>query len=605
MSYEYFYPGTPYSLEPTYGDVFSGYRMAAGKIGLTTDPRTANQLQEVSNKINPGATVVDVEFLSPKIMDSIPKQHLKEINRLSKLTGTELSVHGPAVEASGYTDRGWNETERKLAEKQIMAAVERAKELDDKGNIPVTMHPSYMLPSGEVTIKEKVGGEYKELPKSVLMIDSRTGELMQIKEQEKFFPEKGFTKEFKPELEIKKRNEELWARALNELSYYSARSEDYIDHAFKIVAREGMSEEEAEKKTSQILKAYASGSLEMLPEEERKLASPILRELTHGHLMLKDSYNNLKELYNRVYKDASENDRKKLDEYKKEITPIVQAGKGIEKEPEKLREFARIVEKGVKLLGGLDEPKLYQPFNQFITDKTSDTFSNVAFQAYQKFGEKAPLLNIENAPIGSALSRAGELKKLIETTREKFVKRAKEEGISESQAKSAAEKLIGATWDVGHINMLRRYGYDKTDIIKESEKIAPFVKHVHLSDNFGFEHTELPMGMGNVPLKEIMEKLGKQGEDAKKIVEAAQWYEFFKTLPLTESYEASGSPLFKMRSPYWNQMASGYGNYFAFPSSNLPEQHFALYGGGFSSLPAELGGQIPGRQSRVSGTPMA
>lgn len=82
--------------------------------------------------------------------------------------------------------------------------------------------------------------------------------------------------------------------------------------------------------------------------------------------------------------------------------------------------------------------------------------------------------------------------------------------MSENEAKKQAEKFIGATWDVGHINMLRKFGYEEKDIIKEAEAVAPYIKHVHLSDNFGFEHTELPMGMGNVPLKEIMEKLGKK-----------------------------------------------------------------------------------------------
>ena len=47
---------------------------------------------------------------------------------------------------------------------------------------------------------------------------------------------------------------------------------------------------------------------------------------------------------------------------------------------------------------------------------------------------------------------------------------------------------------------------------------------VHLSDNFGMEHTELPMGMGNVPLKEVMEKLGQKGYEARKIIEAGHWW---------------------------------------------------------------------------------
>jgi sugar phosphate isomerase/epimerase len=79
----------------------------------------------------------------------------------------------------------------------------------------------------------------------------------------------------------------------------------------------------------------------------------------------------------------------------------------------------------------------------------------------------------------------------------------KEQKLDEAKAEKEAEKLIGITWDVGHINMIRRFGYSEKDVIKEAGKVAPMLKHVHLSDNFGLEHTELPMGMGNVPIKEI------------------------------------------------------------------------------------------------------
>ena len=78
--------------------------------------------------------------------------------------------------------------------------------------------------------------------------------------------------------------------------------------------------------------------------------------------------------------------------------------------------------------------------------------------------------------------------------------------------------------------MLRKYGYNEQDIVKESEKIAPLLKHIHLSDNFGFEHTELPMGMGNVPIKQIMEKLGDKGFEARKVIEAAGWWQHLSPL---------------------------------------------------------------------------
>jgi hypothetical protein len=48
-----------------------------------------------------------------------------------------------------------------------------------------------------------------------------------------------------------------------------------------------------------------------------------------------------------------------------------------------------------------------------------------------------------------------------------------------------------------------------------------------------------------------------------------------------------------------------YGAYFSGYGATLPEQHFSMYGGGFSSLPTELGGQVPGTGGRrFAGTPM-
>jgi len=56
--------------------------------------------------------------------------------------------------------------------------------------------------------------------------------------------------------------------------------------------------------------------------------------------------------------------------------------------------------------------------------------------------------------------------------------------------------------------------------------------------------------------------------------------------------------------PTWAQARGTYGNYIAGPYAVFPEQHFGMfYGSGMSGLPSELGGQIPGKQSRLSGAP--
>src|SRR4030042_1635879 len=301
---------------------------------------------------------------------------------------------------------------------------------------------------------------------------------------------------------------------------------------------------------------------------------------------------------------------------------------GNEEQKEKLKELSEIYAKDLQSINKTDilgesramhrllnelqspqnnlAPEMFVPIEKFAVEQSSKTFGNAAFNAYKKFGEKSPILSIENPPAGFALSTGEDLKNLVEESRKQFVKKAVSEGISEGKAEDAAQKLIGATWDVGHINMLRKQGLSEKDIIKETEKIAPLVKHVHLSDNFGFEHTELPMGMGNVPIKEILEKLGKEGFDAKKIIEAGSWWQHQRTAPFKETLEAFGSPIYSMQmAPYWNQNIEFHQSYYAGLAGQwLPQTNYETFGSGFSRMPMELGGQAQGAQgSRMSGKP--
>ena len=258
-------------------------------------------------------------------------------------------------------------------------------------------------------------------------------------------------------------------------------------------------------------------------------------------------------------------------------------------------------------------PKVYTEIENYATEKTAQTFGNAAWKSYQKFRDKSPVLVIENPPAGFALSTGEDIKNIVEASRKQFVDNAMKPSdkgglnMSEKEAGRAAEKFIGATWDVGHINMLRKFGYKEEDIVKETEAVAPYVKHVHLSDNFGFEHTELPMGMGNVPLKEMMEKLGQKGFDAKKIIEAGAWWQHFRSAPLQESLEAMGSPIYGMKmAPYWSQASGLYQGYLSGLEGNwLPQTNYETFGTTFSRLPKELGGQAQSAGgSRMSGRPM-
>jgi len=64
------------------------------------------------------------------------------------------------------------------------------------------------------------------------------------------------------------------------------------------------------------------------------------------------------------------------------------------------------------------------------------------------------------------------------------------------------------------------------------------------------------------------------------------------------------NPIYSIKTPYWNQALGLRQSYFAGYGETLPQVHFQTFGAGFSGLPMELGGQITGGSSRVTGRPM-
>lgn len=599
--YDVLYQGSGKYLSSSEGSPM-GYGSRASSLFLTLPAQTANQLGEIGSKLNTGAKGIEVQGTFAKILEAIPDQHLEEIRRMSNLTGTKLSMHGPMVEPSGFNQQGgrWEESNREQVERQITNAVERAHILDPKGNIVVTLHSSAELP--EMLQREKVDG--KEKKTGMYIIDPRTGRVNMIKSEEHFFPEseKEGKIEFDPYRELELTNNRVWTQELGQFGIYSQRGEEALRSVNKF--------KEDRPVEYEIIKQIENGKISLEDAQKDYPMIDQFLEISRGedyaNFSLRSSYTELKSLFDMAYKSAQEKNDKntlsKLDAFANEVRKNYKA-----LEANDTTVLNQVVNEGVKVLKEVPNVSVFKPMNEFAIDKSSTTFSNVAYNSYKKFKDSAPILSIENPPSGQGISRAEDLRKLIQESREKFADELVEkEKMSRKKAEEIAEKHIGATWDVGHINMLRKFGYDKKDLISEAGKIAPFVKHIHLSDNFGYEHTELPMGMGNVPLKEEFEKIGKKANEVAKVVETGDWYQHFKTTPLVETFGAFGVPYFSgpAASPYWTTSGRGLGNYFAGYGTMLPDQHFSMYGGGFSALPTELGGQIQRRGSGFSGTPM-
>jgi len=609
------YQGGTSSFSQSYGDVFTGYHIGSGEFGLTTNPQMMDQIKDISTKLASGAKNIEMSMVTPDIFDNVSKQQLKEINRLSKLTGANISVHGAVMDSAGLSREGFSEADREFKERKIAQQIQRSHELDPKGNIPVVFHSAEAITGTEW---ETLGKDRKA--RKIIAVDRESGQMIPLEGETLYYPsmekykqgaeqkiqqayekyqenkisqqdfqnvqkkyienvpvEKG--KYNSPEDRLRIANDTKWDNELNQLFFNKERADEIL--------------QKNQIQIAQFLEADAKGLINrnnLTPTQQQAF-----NHLESAQNYLKDTRQSVEALFHKAYKYGDSQEQKLLSNFSEKFKQDLEKSSSQVGQSQALQNLINNLKKVT--------PETYVPVEQFATEKSSKTFGNAAFTSYQKFGDNSPVVCIENPPVGFALSTGQDLKNLVDKSREQFVKRAINEGISKSEAEFQAEKLIGATWDVGHINMLRKQGFGDKEIIKETEIVAPVVKHIHVNDNFGIEHTELPMGMGNVPMKEMMEKLGKQGVKARKIIEAGQWWQQMKTPPITETLQAMGSPVYSDGvGPLWNQSIGLQQGYFSGYGSMLPQINYQSFGSGFSQLPGELGGQIgSGQGSRMSG----
>ena len=254
-------------------------------------------------------------------------------------------------------------------------------------------------------------------------------------------------------------------------------------------------------------------------------------------------------------------------------------------------------------------PQVYENVEKFAINKAAETFGNLAVRSWEKYKDNAPIIAIENLYQGMAFSRGEQMEELVKKARDNFKEEmVKSKKMTAREAQKYAEKHIGITLDVGHLNMFKKTGLDDGNLIEEVKKMGPYIKHLHLTDNFGYADTHLPPGMGNVPFKEIFEQLEKEGrlDEINKIVEAGAFVQEFKKSPHPAMLASLGSPIYGARAQtYWKDLQNTYGNYFGGYGTINPSVHHSIYGSGFSTLPIELGGKIPEGSSRFSGNKLA
>ena len=593
-NYESIYPGVTYLLDPNYH--FTGYRIPINEMGGTTSIQTANQLKQVSDMLNQGMKTTEVSVINPEVFEMIPKDMFKEIYRLNKLTGAESTLHAPIIDPSGFTQEGWSEENRKAVERQFENVISRSHELNPNGNIPVTIHSSgipgsEMIPGvkGMLTDEEREKG-LKEVYGRIIAIDQESGKPINLEREKVFFPGRAPEGEIQtPEQRLKTANYSKLINEITNLAFYKKTADEILGPAYAEVAY--------------ILAKRAP------TEEELKKHEGAFQNMGRAQLFLDNVETSFRKLYEQAAKFGDDETKKVLntisDEWKEKNKLMHESA---EKNPYNIPMIkTNLLDKTINILKVLEQhpPEFYKKVEDFAQQKASDTLSAVAFNSYKEFGKNSPIISIENPPYGSALSSGKDLKNLIQETRKKFAdKLIQKDGLSKKEAEQAAERLIGATWDTSHISMIRKQGFGPEKITAETKEIAKYVKHVHFNDNFGSTHTDLPPGMGSVPIKDILEVLEKEKFKGKKIFEGGNFFQHFQTSPFPYTLEYSGSPLLE-GGAYFNQTFGYQAPYFSERGSLNPSIHHSMYSSRFQSLPLELGGEVPGSQSRFAGTPNA
>ena len=614
-----------------------------GMLGAPTSPQTANQLQEATSRLNAGLKNVELSLVDPNVFESIPKQHFAEVKRLGKLTNAKASLHFPAqIDLAGFAREGWSERSRMQAEYQLKSGIDKAADLGN--NTILNVHSSGGVPAYEWQAEKNLGDEkgYPPEGKKKIFVLDRADPRHQIApleyEEKEYF---GGTKIWTPEDRRNMLNKSQWDQEKLQLFNYEKEKAEINDRLQRIDAQISPLESGYEKK---VLTNDELIKLDTLKKEEAVMLGHIDELNTHMDSQLQDLHDKFSKYAPEKEKDAFEREYRKkfgdlIDFSKKEMEFSRDQKELFEKYRDNSREeirekMGKQLEKkyGKRFIEDLHKPgteqKRRQDFlniiqsmptperfittDEFAKEKLSQTVSDSALYAYKKYGKDAPIISVENVMPDWTLGKGDTLRDAVLESRKQFSdKLVKEKNLSRSEAGKIAEKLIGATWDVGHISQLKKFGYSDKQIAEEARQIAPVVKHVHITDNFGFNDTHLPPGMGSVNIKEqiqeIKKKLGeKEYGKLAHIVEAGGFVAQFKTSPHPQTLEYFDSPLYTHKAmPYWSEVSQQQAEYSMGYGIQFPQKHFETYGAGFSNLPTELGGQAQQREgSRFSGNPM-
>ncbi len=610
---EGFYYGERSSFNPYNGN-YVGYRLNQHGLGFPGSPQTANQVDETVKAIKQGVTAFEVTMLDANKSETIPKEHFKEMRQLMKISGVRPSMHAPIIDPSGFSKEGGYKDETRIDnERRMYGNIQKAYELDPKGNTPVVFHSTGVVPGADWRKNSDNKVEINQMP----IVNRDTGIVTNVATSRLYNPlrpkslENGGEK-YTVEEKLDTANHSEWRKKIEELTTLNKHASDLIGYDNPAIlakyANQTIYPTEDGKYVAANPKNPSSCGIALNTAQERDA----YQKIQQADVFIDSVQLNFNDAFEKAYQfgtDDQKKDLKKLaEQYSNNMNKIANNGPTISAPIEKQHVLNNAIEK-LKLITAGKSPQVFVKAEDFALDKAAETFGNLAVKSYNEFKNNAPVIAIENMFQGMAFAKGEQMAELVEKSRQKFIdKMVDSKKMSKNEAKKIAEKQIGMTLDVGHLNLFKKTGFDDKDLENETKKMAPYVKHLHMTDNFGYEDTHLAPGMGNVPFKQILAKLEKEGrlDEMNKIIESGAFVAEFKKSPFPLTLAAMGSPIYgaKMES-YWGDAQSSFGGYFSGYGTSNPSIHQSLYGSGFSTLPMEFGGKVAQNNSRFSGDSMS
>ncbi|MFH0869339.1 MAG: TIM barrel protein [archaeon] len=609
------YPENYYGvMDPTYASIMANTVYPNYRFGAPTPASKALQLPEIAKLGMSGIQNVEIGVIDPQHWEAIPEKHFEEMKQLAKLQlGKKalISVHAPIQpDPGGFAENRWSEDQRQYAQEFLKDVIDKASkvQVDKDVPVPVTIHGSTqaaMQWKWEQAENKGKGGLVEEMK---YVIDPESGQIAPVKRETVEYPEG--PRHYTTDDRLNVLNNTQWLQKQQEITAMQAellRSQNEIK---KVKEDNRISEDEADK----LINKWTGHMISI----KQNFDSSIANSFDHAMKVLN--------AYIETTSPDSEEHKKYEEQYKQFQNIQNQAKQKTITEDEANQKAAELIYR--------ERTPFFMPVETWAQHQSAKTFADLADYSYKNYGDKGPFISVENWQPGLAMGRGASLKKGLDEAREIFAKKLMARNIPESKARAIAAEKIKATWDIGHINILKRYGipaegkteeekrqnFWKKHIEPEIKEIQDYLGHIHISDNFGYQDVHLPPGMGNTPIKEFLEHLEKEGKlkNIRAILESSGAAIHLGIPPShTEALQYFNSPLYPgITGPVqtWGNVSNNYffgaagAGYSSGYGKFLPEGHFSEYGTGFSQLPYSLGGQRgggQGDQSKFSGTPMS